>query len=313
MPTDLLHFNGVDGSTGEYLLPPLSAEVVSKVARGALDQIGEEQLRELKWRTARTTMESMGPVEGVDPKKLEEAGWGVIFANVDQDKVPALKGKRRNRSLICAARRPPKTIPLSSRFMRGRTLTAAGKRSRSFARHGAGPGPADPAKVPYYLLLVGDPEAIPTASSISWMCSTRSGASTRHAGGVRALCTELWPARQAGHSCRVPASFFGVANEGDRATKMSAEQLVAPLAESLKRDQPEWAIQTFLREEATKERVEAARRRRHPRPALLRKPRARPAAERPAPASAPGRAHLPGVGGTARPSSLRSSISRGTM
>ncbi len=93
----LLYFNGVDGSTGEYLLPPLSAEVVSKVARGALDQIGEEQLRELKWWHARTTMESMGPVEGVDPKKLEEAGWGV-----DLRECGSGQGARSQRSVAAA-------------------------------------------------------------------------------------------------------------------------------------------------------------------------------------------------------------------
>ena len=31
---DLLYFNGINGSTGDYLLPPMTAEQVSRIAQG---------------------------------------------------------------------------------------------------------------------------------------------------------------------------------------------------------------------------------------------------------------------------------------
>ncbi|MCP3898076.1 hypothetical protein, partial [Moraxella sp.] len=48
------------------------------------------------------------------------------------------------------------------------------------------------------------------------------------------------------------ASFFGVRNSGDLATQLSADQLIAPLADWVAKDQSDWQIQTFLKEEATK-------------------------------------------------------------
>jgi hypothetical protein len=48
-PNDrLLVFNGVNAATGEYLLPPLSAEVICKIARG--EKMDPKHLAELKWR-----------------------------------------------------------------------------------------------------------------------------------------------------------------------------------------------------------------------------------------------------------------------
>ena len=51
------------------------------------------------------------------------------------------------------------------------------------------------------------------------------------------------------------AAFFGVRADGDRATEMSADHLVGPLAESLASDQPEWSVDTILGEGATKSQL----------------------------------------------------------
>src|SRR4051794_30863854 len=43
MPDDLLYFNGIDGSTGDYLTPPLPLDALSRLA--AKDEL-EKELRE---------------------------------------------------------------------------------------------------------------------------------------------------------------------------------------------------------------------------------------------------------------------------
>src|SRR5436305_1447019 len=79
MALDPLVFNGIDGSTGDYLLPPQPAEVISAIARN--ESVAPRHLEELRrwwWRISQT---HLAPIEGVDPKDLAQAGWGVIFAH----------------------------------------------------------------------------------------------------------------------------------------------------------------------------------------------------------------------------------------
>jgi hypothetical protein len=68
---DLCIFNGLDGATGEYLVPPMTAEEVVEV---------------LMQRPLRAERRAMMP--GLDPRNLAEAGWGAIF---HRDADPALR------------------------------------------------------------------------------------------------------------------------------------------------------------------------------------------------------------------------------
>src|SRR5438067_1611246 len=79
MSTERMVFNGINGASGEYVLPPMTAQQVGEIAQG--ETLNEEHLRELKWWYQRATQAHFGPAEGLDPKNLAETGWGVIFAH----------------------------------------------------------------------------------------------------------------------------------------------------------------------------------------------------------------------------------------
>src|SRR5215213_10549883 len=94
-------FNGVDGASGQYLTPPLTEHDVANLAQGKplaqqeappqtspLNAEETRHLNELAWRHRTATEATFAPIEGVDPKNLAEAGWGVVFA-VDSN--PALR------------------------------------------------------------------------------------------------------------------------------------------------------------------------------------------------------------------------------
>ena len=251
MSTERLFFNGINGASGDYLLPPMTPQQVSEIARG--EPQDAEQIQELKWWYQRVTQAHLGPKEGVDPRNLAEAGWGVILAH---DADPAV---REALSELLEHRREQATQGHKGYYKEYISVDAyrPGESKPDFlARHGAGPGPADPEKVPYYLLIVGSPEAIPYRFQYQLDVQYAVGRIhfdtleeyARYARSVVEVETgKVTLPRQ--------ANFFGVQNPGDRATDLSARQLVEPLAEKMAHDQPDWAVQAVLKDEATKSRL----------------------------------------------------------
>jgi hypothetical protein len=79
-------FNGINGTTGEYLLPALRAAEVASLARG--ERLDLPHLRELRSRNRAATEDHYGVGVGIDPFDLASAGWGVIFADDVDPAIP---------------------------------------------------------------------------------------------------------------------------------------------------------------------------------------------------------------------------------
>ena len=245
----LLAFNGVDGASGDYLLPPMAPQQLSGIVCGQTPD--PALVKELTWWHHRFSEPTFAPVEGVDPKDLAQTGWGVVFAHgADPAVRAALAELLDHRRAVAGARYREYVDDLAYRPEESK---------RDFlARHGAGPGPVDPEKVPYYLLLVGDPEAIPY--SFQYQLDVQYGVGRIHFDTVedyRAYARSV-VATETG-SGRRPASvsFFAVQNADDRATGLSATELVAPLAERVPAGPggSGWEVHTDTGEAATKQRL----------------------------------------------------------
>jgi hypothetical protein len=251
MGSQFFHFNGIDGSTGGYLLPPMMPREIAAIACG--ETWDNEHIKELSWRLRWLREATYGPIEGADPKDLATTGWGVIFAhNVD----PAI---REALSELLDYRRE-QASRINEKYYReyvGLLGYRPGETKQEFlARHGTGPGPADPDKVPYYLLIVGDPDSIPFSFQYQLDVQYAVGRIyfdtpdqyAHYARSVVATETE-----QIGTPRR--AVFFGVKNADDSATYRSAEELIDPLAKRIAADKPDWMVEAIIGYEAVKARL----------------------------------------------------------
>jgi hypothetical protein len=196
--------------------------------------------------------------EGVDPSNLAQAGWGVIFPYEDPRqpaRMPAIKD----------ALQPLLDLRRSKAGHYFKVYEGAdGYRpndtaAKFVARHGAGVSdPADPEKVPYYLLIVGSPEVIPF--HFQYQLDVQYAVGRIDFGGDLAayahyacnvVATESGEAMVARR-----ATFFGSSNPDDRATQLSASHLVEPLGQYIeKRFGDRWQVNMALREAATKARL----------------------------------------------------------
>jgi hypothetical protein len=248
MAGDVFVFNGIDATTGRYLLPPLSPADVARVALG--EKLDAEHLRQLLWRNEQRLYKSLGPKAGIDPTDLAQTGWGAIFAHeADPGVRSALAPLLEHRRTQAGGR---------YKLYWGSDGYRPGEQSWDFLRRWkhAPAGPVDPARVPYYLLIVGEPEAIPyrfqyvldAQFAVGRIAFGSPDEYAQYAQTVVRAETEPFskPAR---------AAFFGVHNADDRATQMSADELVEPLADAFARDHADWTVSRIIAAEATKARL----------------------------------------------------------
>ncbi|BAZ25280.1 hypothetical protein NIES4073_61840 [Kalymmatonema gypsitolerans NIES-4073] len=249
MNEELLFFNGLDGATGEYLLPPLTPQEVSKIAQG--EKFEPAHLLELQKKNlhVKGVEPEFAPIEGVDPKNLAETGWGVIFAfGVDPAITAALSPLLEHRRKQATQKK--------EQYYQEYVYRPGESKNQFLARHKVGPGPADPDKMPYYLLIVGDPETIPY--SFQYQLDVQYGVGRIYFDKPEEYAQYAYSVVEAETgklSLARRASFFGVQNNGDAATQLSASNLIKPLAEWMVKDQPGWDVQTLLKEETTKARL----------------------------------------------------------
>jgi hypothetical protein len=244
-PTETIACNGIDGATGRPLLPELTVDGLARVAQGF--SLAPSDGGELRHRRDAGT--SFGVAERVDPKDLAQTGWGVVFAQADGDRVDAI---REALGELLARRR----AQAGERYREyaGEAGYRVGESKQKFlARHGAGPGPVDPDKVPYYLLLVGSPESISYRFQAQLDVQFAVGRLWLESLDDYAAYARSVVAAETGAVRRSRGiTLFGVRNPDDRATQLAAGELVLPLAEALSAAHPDWQVATLAGEAARK-------------------------------------------------------------
>ncbi|HEX2692146.1 MAG TPA: hypothetical protein VHN14_36300 [Kofleriaceae bacterium] len=253
----LLVGNGIDATTGEYLLPPMDVRQLARVATGG--QLERDELADLQHKSRQARRANFAVVEGVDPNDLAQAGWAAVFpAAADGSEAAARQAQIRDAlAPLFAHRRAQATAggDLYHEYAGERGYRAGETKQQYLARLGAGPGPVRPQKVPYYLLLVATPEEIPfriqyqldVHYAVGRIAFDTLEEYARYARSVvEAETGQVTRSRR--------ATFFGVANPNDASTRLSADHLVMPLAAHVERHRARhgFSVDSYLGGAATR-------------------------------------------------------------
>jgi hypothetical protein len=247
MTIDSFHANGIDGDSGEYLLPALTAADLARVARG---EPIDDLKRDLVARNAALSAHYGLPDE-TDPDDLGDTGWGIVFA-ADAD--PAI---REALAPLIALRQQAASSKDERRFrvFEGAQGYRPEQSKNDFLlANGGVPGECDPDRVPYYLLVVGSPEAIPF--SFQYQLDVDHAVGRLHFDAVEDYARYAAAAVAAeqvrgGRAKRL--SLFGPRNPDDDATALSSDVLLGDLAKPGPRGPPPgWALDATSGEAATK-------------------------------------------------------------
>jgi hypothetical protein len=244
-PDKIITFNGINARTGRYGLPPMTGKELAEFICG---EKKPANLKELEARDRSLKAKTLGLKAGLDPKKLSDAGWAVIFAH---DADPALKEAlqpliRLREAQVGSHRFHVYEGP--DGFRRG-----VDDKGKWLARKFVGHGPADPDKVPYYLLIAGGPEDIPyrfqneldLQYAVGRIHFDSLDEYANYAASVVAC-------EQGKVKLARRAAFWSTANPDDDATALSTELLMEPLCQTFTGQAPGWQVDRFMRDAARK-------------------------------------------------------------
>jgi hypothetical protein len=217
------HFNGLNGATGALLIPPMgAAELIEWIKAG--DEQEDEALKDELHLAREAKAPSLGLIEGIEPLNLAQARWGIIYpSGISQKVKTALQPLIDARSGVELHYNPE-----------GK---AAGETSQQFRkRFRQSPGKVDPAKLPYYLLIVGSPSQIPfkfqygldadhAVGRLYFDEEENYGEYVQSLLAYEALKSNLPRTRR--------IAIFSPANPGDEASTLSAAELAVPLGQAL--------------------------------------------------------------------------------
>lgn len=211
---DLVYFNGIDPDTGTYAIPPLSIGDLAKQVRA---RPGVSVLAEVHGEAPR----SFAIPFGLDLTKLGDVGWAVVFPEDTSQEVrdalaPLLEHRRRQAGNLLQVFDYKK-----------------GEQVRDwYRRYHISAGTFEPTVVPYYLLLVGPPTAIPfefqyligVEYAVGRLAFDRAEDYGRYAASIVAYET----ASSIDNGKEI--AYWGTRHLGDPATNLSASMLLEPLA-----------------------------------------------------------------------------------
>lgn len=233
-------FNGIEGRSGQYLFPSMSAaEIV-----GGLRRKRKSRKRPIP--------------PGTDARDLAQLGWGVIFHQQEDPEIREALAPLLEHRQAQAGRRYAhyyKELGGPQGYQDGLT------KEDFLADHKADPGAVNPNRMPYYLLLVGGPERIPfhfqhqldVQYAVGRIAFDTADEYARYARSVV-------EAETSGQARERRMTFFGVKNPNDYATELTTDRLIGPLIERLAtledwQEVRDWQVASIIEKEATKMRL----------------------------------------------------------
>jgi hypothetical protein len=258
-PSELVYANGIDPD-GNYLLPPMPPDVIAGIAQGGT--VDSESLAALRLKYETSAAAHYGVLG--DETQLGQVGWGVLFAADDAARVEAMKEALSPLLDLRREQAGDKYYELDKQ----KAYRSGESKNAFLKRHLLGPGPVDPEKLPYYVMIVGDPRTIPFR--FQYQLDVQFAVGRLHFDGDtdqqkldRLACyarSVVEAERKLAEGSLHPApraTLFGVRNKLDIATALSSAELVKPLAGELEHDVSGWTVSTHLNENANKARLSA--------------------------------------------------------
>jgi hypothetical protein len=218
-----LHVNGINGATGDYLVPPLTLEDAAALAAGRPPEKG--LIAWLKKFIPRPGAPKSALPDDIPEEDVAQAGWAVVFAQDTPDAVrralqPLLSHRERQV-------RPGRFKVLE--YERGQA------RKDWLEKHGAHASDVNPDLVPYYVLLVGPPTAIPFdfqyLLDVDYAVGRLAFDSPEQYAQYARSVVEYETAAAVPNGREVV--FWGPRHDRDAATNLSSDCLIAPLHDGL--------------------------------------------------------------------------------